>query len=84
MEDGDGEPPPDEGYPTTGDRPDGPLPIVVDVTLRRVQAFRLLPGEQVTWSMGAQSGAVDADERGVVTIEGVEIGAEPEVLSVWR
>jgi len=84
VEDGDGEPPPDEGYPTTGDRPDGPLPIVVDVTLRRVQAFRLLPGEQVTWSMGAQSGAVDADERGVVTIEGVEIGAEPEVLSVWR
>lgn len=56
------------GYPAKGDRPDVPLPIVVDVTPRRVGQFRCLPGESIGWSYGTARGIVRADFEGLVTV----------------
>lgn len=82
--DGEGGDPPQVGYPTTGDRYDGVWPIDVDVSLRRVQAFRCRPGEVVGWSFGDVGGEAVADEHGELTIEGVPIGPEWETLVVVR
>jgi hypothetical protein len=82
--DGEGGEPPQVGYPTTGDRYDGVWPIDVDVSLRRVQAFRCRPGEAVDWSFGDASGEAIADEHGELTIEGVPVGPEWEPLVVTR
>ncbi len=68
--DGPGSAPPRAGYPTTGDKlgaGSGP-PVLVDVTPRRTQSFRLRPGERVAWSFGAASGTATADATGAVTI----------------
>lgn len=65
---GAGDPPPAPGYPPRGDRYDGPLPIRADLTPRRVQAFKCRPGELVNWRFGAQSGQVQADSRGTITV----------------
>lgn len=82
--DGEGGEPPQVGYPTTGDRYDGVWPIDVDVSLRRVQAFRCRPGEVVDWSFGDASGQAVADAQGELTIEGVPVGPEWETLVVLR
>jgi hypothetical protein len=66
--DGQGSPPPKPGYPTTGDELDGTVPVLVDVTPRRTQAFRCRPGESVRWSYGGASGTVQAGADGAVTI----------------
>ena len=63
-----GRPPPRPGYPSRGDRFDARLPIVVDVTPRRVQAFRARPGEPIAWTFGGQQGEVVADAEGAVTV----------------
>ncbi len=65
---GDGDPPPQAGYPPRGDRFDGALPIVADVTPRRVQRFICDPGESVAWSFGSLAGQVIADDQGVITV----------------
>jgi hypothetical protein len=82
--DGEGEEPPQAGYPTLGDRYDGVWPIDVDVSLRRVQAFRCRPGEGVGWSFGEVGGEATADEHGELTIEAVPVGPEWETLVVTR
>jgi acetyl esterase/lipase len=82
--DGEGGDPPQAGYPTTGDRFDGVWPIDVDVSLRRVQAFRCRPGEVVDWSFGDVGGEATADEHGEVTIEAVPVGPQWERLVVVR
>jgi hypothetical protein len=66
--DGPGGAPPRVGDPTTGDRLDGTLPVTVEVTPRRVQAFRTRPGEMVAWTIGPHSGTVAADTTGAVTV----------------
>jgi hypothetical protein len=65
---GAGSPPPREGYPTLGDRYDGPLPVRVDVTPRRVQSFRLRSCETVRWRFGDETGTARANIHGEVTI----------------
>lgn len=66
--DGQGNAPPKPGYPTTGDKLDGTLPVLVDVTPRRTQAFRCRPGESVRWAFGGASGTVQAGADGAVTV----------------
>ncbi len=66
--DGPGGAPPAAGYPTTGDKLDGTPPVAVDVTPRRVQAFRCRPGEQIRWQLGAQQGTATADATGAITV----------------
>lgn len=82
--DGDGGAPPLPGYPTTGDRLDGALPVTVDVTLRRTRAFRATAGERLRWQFGAASGEVDADPDGQVTIPALALGAAWTTLVVTR
>ncbi len=82
--DGPGGPPPAAGYPTTGDRLDGTLPVVVDVTPRRVQAFRCRPGEQIRWQIGAQQGVATADATGAVTVPGVSLDTAWATLVLTR
>ncbi len=81
---GEGGLPPAPGYPTTGDRLDGGQPVLVDVTLRRVQAFHVLPGELLAWRFGAKEGEVQANERGEITIHDVPLSTDWTTLEFWR
>lgn len=60
--------PPRAGYPTIDDRVSGALPAKVDVTLRRVQAFRVLPGQKLGFVFGARTGEVTVGTDGAITI----------------
>lgn len=82
--DGEGGDPPLPGYPTTGDRYDGPLPLAVDVSLRRVQAFRCRAGEEVDWQLGELGGQAIADEAGELTIPAVPLDTTWQTLVVTR
>jgi len=81
---GEGQPSPGPGYPPTGDRLADPLPLVVDVTPRRIQSFHLAAGEVVRWSYGNRSGTARAGEDGTVTVRGLEVTEEWRVLSLER
>ncbi len=72
------------GYPTVGDRYDGPLPIRADVTPRRVQRFRCRPGETVRWTYGTASGLATANDQGEVTVTQLPIGRTPITLVLER
>jgi hypothetical protein len=84
LVDGAGSAPPRAGYPTKGDRYDGPTPLLVDVTPRRVRAFRCRPGEEIRWTFGAASGRAIADARGEVTVVDVPVTATPTTLVLER
>lgn len=68
IESGDGENPPEEGYPTLHDLLDGALPATVDVTLRNAQKFTLAPGQSVNWEFGTQSGTATARDDGSIVV----------------
>jgi len=84
VHDGVGSDPPAAGYPSRGDRFDGELPVVVDVTPRRLQRFRLRPGERVRWRFGAAEGEVVADEEAQVTVPALALGLEWQTLELSR
>lgn len=84
VHDGDGSDPPKAGYPSKRDRFDGELPVVVDVTPRRTQAFRAYPGERVEWRYGEQRGEVQAGEDGSIRVEGLELDFEWRTLELVR
>jgi hypothetical protein len=81
---GDGQDAPKSGYPSKGDRLDKAVPVTVDVTLRRAQAFICLPGESVTWAFGTQSGIAKAGEDGAVTVPGLALDEQKRVLIITR
>ncbi|MCB9506650.1 MAG: hypothetical protein H6698_06595 [Myxococcales bacterium] len=82
--DGAGEGPPRNGYPCLFDRSCATLPVTVDVTPRRAQAFRLAPGEAFRWECGGRSGEGVADASGDATARGVMLGAEWSTLRITR
>ena len=55
-----------------------------DVTLRRLQSFRLRPGDSFRWTFGTAKGAGTADGQGLVTIPALKMSAEPATLTVTR
>jgi predicted esterase len=61
-----------------------PKDASADVTLRRLQSFRLEPGDAFKWTFGAAKGEGKADAQGVVTISGLKMTGEPATLSVTR
>lgn len=81
---GTGKPPPRAGYPTIDDQIGAKLPIVVDVTLRRVTRFQPAPGEVLAWSCGAQKGEVTVGADGTFTAPRVELGTDWVTLSFRR
>ena len=61
-----------------------PAEATADVSLRRLQALRVAPGETVRWTFGAASGEVQADATGCVTVPGLKLAAEPVTLSISK
>ncbi|QRN96300.1 hypothetical protein JRI60_46025 [Archangium violaceum] len=57
---------------------------VVDVTPRRVQRFRCLPGERIRWTFGGASGTVTAGSDGSVTVPRLRLGASWTPLVLER
>ena len=45
-----------------------PASATVDVTLRRIQGFKLRPNQKVSWTFGSASGTATADKDGLVTL----------------
>ncbi len=74
------------------DRPPGnaapsPKESTADVTLRRLQQFKVAPNEKYDWILARDhrtvaSGAVAADELGLLTIPGLVLPATPSELKV--
>ncbi|HNP52756.1 MAG TPA: hypothetical protein PKJ85_13325 [Nitrosomonas nitrosa] len=70
-----------EGYPDVGDGYTGSFPVLVDVTPRRVQKFKALPGESIDWAFGASSGTVVADASGDITVPQLQLtGTETNLV----
>ncbi len=65
--------PPAAGYPPTGNGYFGPPPITTDVTIRRIQQFQTLPGEEINWTYNGVSGTIYANGDGSLTVRGLEI-----------
>lgn len=61
-----------------------PKEASADVTLRRLQSFRIKPGETFQWTFGPAKGEGQADSQGLVTIPGLKITAVPTTLSVTQ
>ncbi|MFN3201232.1 MAG: hypothetical protein ACE366_22720 [Bradymonadia bacterium] len=75
---------PRAGWPTPGDVQSGPIPVRVDVTLRRVQRFQVMPGASVRWRFGALEGVTHADESGVITVPEVPVSSDWQTLMLQR
>jgi predicted esterase len=61
-----------------------PKEASADVTLRRLQQFRLKSSASFHWTFGATKGDGQADEQGLVTIPALTITPVPTTLSVTR
>ncbi|MBQ1455179.1 MAG: hypothetical protein IIZ25_04960 [Thermoguttaceae bacterium] len=61
-----------------------PTTSTAAVSLRRLQAFRVAPGEEVTWTFGDQTQTVQADADGLVTIPDLTITDTPVSLKLTR
>ncbi len=54
----------------------------VDVTLRRLQNFKLQPGTAFRWSFGKANGESNADAQGLITIPGVRVTGDSTTLRI--
>ena len=63
---------------------DVPTESTADVSLRRLQNFKIEPNETISWSFGDQSGKVGASKTGLITIPELTIGVEPIVLKLSK
>lgn len=61
-----------------------PAKSTADVSIRRLQNFKIHPNESVKWSFGSKSGIVQADKNGLVTIPGLTICNDSCVLSLEK
>ena len=55
-----------------------------DVTLRRLQHFKLTPGASFKWTFGAAKGEGKADTQGLITIPGLTLTKDPVVLGISK
>ncbi len=79
-----GPPPPVPAFSSVRDGLARSLPVRVDVTPRRTQAFRCRPGERIYWSFGGQEGEIFADETGAVTVSQLNLTSEYQRLVLKR
>ncbi|MEI7899641.1 MAG: DUF4038 domain-containing protein, partial [bacterium] len=61
-----------------------PKETVADVSLRRIQKGPVKPGGAFKWAFGTANGEGKADVRGLITIPGLKITAEPTTLTVSK
>ncbi|MDA1016321.1 MAG: hypothetical protein O3A00_17920 [Planctomycetota bacterium] len=63
---------------------DVPKAAGADVTLRRLQNFKLRPGGMFHWTFGTAKGEGKIDDQGLLTLPALRITSVPTVLSVIR
>ena len=61
-----------------------PTSSVADVSLRRLQNFKIQPNETIVWTFGEQSGKAVADKNGLITIPELKVKDEPNVLKLAK
>ena len=61
-----------------------PAQTIADVTLRRIQKFRLSPGETITWTFGEQKGIAAADTHGILTLPELIITSSSKKLTLRK
>jgi hypothetical protein len=59
-----------------------PTVATTDVTLRRLQHFKLKPGAGFKWEFGSAKGEGKVDELGLITIPSLKITATPATFSI--
>lgn len=59
-----------------------PETATADVTLRRVRALRVVPGDRYEWAFGVQKGTVAVSPDGLLTIPGLTLSRSHERLLV--
>ena len=64
-----------------------PKEVMTDVTLRRIQQFRIYPGKEYRWAVELSGhktagGLVEADRGGLITIPGIKVTAQPLRLTI--
>jgi poly(3-hydroxybutyrate) depolymerase len=84
LVDGTGKSAPKAGYPSTGDLLDKTLPVLVDVTPRRVQQFKCVEGETIHYTYDGESGVVKANADGSVTIPQIPVSTTKRILVLGR
>jgi hypothetical protein len=76
--------PPKAGYPPKDGPYLGSIPVIVNVTPRRVQLFKCLPGETIYWSFATQSGQAVANQWGEITITQLAVTESWQTLELVR
>jgi len=66
-----------------------PVGAVADVTLRRVQNFKIGISEKIEWRMMRgkallQSGEAQSDKQGLLTLPGIKISDNPAILTITK
>lgn len=61
-----------------------PAESTADVSVRRLQEFKVQPGEEIHWDFAGQSGTVNADENGLITVPSLTVKTVPAILSFTR
>jgi poly(3-hydroxybutyrate) depolymerase len=61
-----------------------PTEATADVSLRRLQTLKVMPGETVRWTFGTGSGEAQADATGCITVPRLKVTAEPVTLKVGK
>ena len=61
-----------------------PTEATADVSFRRLQKFRVSPGDVVRWTFGSSEGEVRADANGLTTIPRLKVTAEPAKRSITK
>ncbi|MBT3380805.1 MAG: hypothetical protein HN742_01455 [Lentisphaerae bacterium] len=61
-----------------------PSGATADVSVRRIQAMQVKPGQAVSWSFGDLTGSVTADAEGVITVPDLRITSVPAALTILR
>lgn len=79
-----GSPSHDPDFPVLGNEYFGPLPVITDVTIRRLTEFQLLPNETVNWTYGGQSGTAQANPDCSVTIRQLAVNNSNQTLEIRR
>ena len=59
-----------------------PKEVVADVSLRRLQNFRLSPGEEFRWEFGKAKGEGRMDDEGLIAIPRLRITGRPVMLRI--
>ena len=53
-----------------------------DVTMRRLQNFKLAPGAPFRWSFGQAQGEGKSDAQGLISVPGLKIANTPATLRI--